>query len=67
VQFLFRLPGGERYIHCGDMRFCPGLLGNEHLQRFVGAQAVFLDTTYCKLKHQFPPQARACMHNACAN
>ena len=32
-------------------------MGNEHLQRFVGADAVFLDTTYCKAKHQFPPQA----------
>ena len=56
VQFLFRLPDGTRYIHCGDMRFCRDLLQNEHLRSFVGADAVYLDTTYCKLKHQFPPQ-----------
>ena len=58
VQFLFRLPDGARYVHCGDMRFCRGLLDNEHLRRFVGADAVYLDTTYCKLKHQFPPQVQ---------
>ena len=38
-------------------------MGNEHLQRFVGADAVFLDTTYCKSKHQFPPQA--CLTHPC--
>ena len=56
VQFLFKLPDGRKYIHCGDMRFGEHLMGNEHLQRFVGADGVFLDTTYCKAKHQFPPQ-----------
>ena len=56
VQFLFQLPDGRKYIHCGDMRFGEHLMGNEHLQRFVGADGVFLDTTYCKAKHQFPPQ-----------
>ncbi len=56
VQFLFKLSDGRKYIHCGDMRFGEHLMGNKHLQRFVGADGVFLDTTYCKAKHQFPPQ-----------
>ena len=56
VQFLFKLPDGRKYIHCGDMRFGEHLTDNKHLQRFVGADGVFLDTTYCKAKHQFPPQ-----------
>ena len=56
VQFLFKLPDGRKYIHCGDMRFGEHLMGNKHLQRFVGADGVFLDTTYCKAKHQFPHQ-----------
>ena len=60
VQFLFRLPDGTRYVHCGDMRYCPAMQNNAQLQGFVGADAVFLDTTYCKGKHQFPPQVRHC-------
>ena len=56
VQFLFRLPDGSRYVHCGDMRYCAAMQNNEQLQGFVGADAVFLDTTYCKGKYQFPPQ-----------
>ena len=56
VQFLFKLPDGRKYIHCGDMRFGKHLMDNQHLQRFVGADGVYLDTTYCKTKHQFPPQ-----------
>lgn len=34
VQFLFRLPDGRRYVHTGDMRFCPALLDSPHIQRF---------------------------------
>ena len=60
VQFLFRLPCGRRYLHCGDMRFTPSLLSNPHLRRAQGATAVFLDTTYCNPKFTFPPQA--CVH-----
>ena len=57
VQFLFQLPGGgARYVHCGDMRFSKAQMENCHLQRFVGARAVFLDTTYCHPRHVFPPQ-----------
>lgn len=58
MQILFALPGGRKYVHCGDMRFSPQFLENSQLQQFVGADAVFLDTTYCNIKHQFPPQAR---------
>ncbi|RMZ54155.1 hypothetical protein APUTEX25_005311, partial [Auxenochlorella protothecoides] len=56
VQFLFQLQDGRKYIHCGDMRYAPHLKSDPHLQRFVGADAVFLDTTYCNKRHTFPPQ-----------
>lgn len=59
VQFLFELPDGRKYIHCGDMRFSPHLTENLHLQRFVGPTAVFLDTTYCKPQYTFPPKVHA--------
>ncbi len=56
VQLLFALPDGRKFVHCGDMRYAPHLQDNLHLQRFKGADAVFLDTTYCNAKHTFPPQ-----------
>ncbi|KAL6766970.1 LIG6 [Auxenochlorella protothecoides x Auxenochlorella symbiontica] len=56
AQFLFQLQDGRKYIHCGDMRYAPHLKSDPHLQRFVGADAVFLDTTYCNKRHTFPPQ-----------
>lgn len=56
VQFLFELPNGEKYIHCGDMRFGSHLLQNTYLKNFQDANAVFLDTTYCNAKYTFPPQ-----------
>ena len=60
VQFLFQLPdGGPRYVHCGDMRFCAALKDDPHLRRFVGARAVFLDTTYCNPRFTFPLQVIA--------
>jgi DNA ligase-1 len=31
---------------------------DEQLQQFVGADAVFLDTTYCHPRHLFPPQVQ---------
>ena len=66
VQFLFQLPdGGARYVHCGDMRFCAALKEDPHLQRFVGARAVFLDTTYCNPRFTFPLQVPGCREIAC--
>lgn len=38
------------------MRYTPAMQGDQHLQRFVGADALFLDTTYCGKKHTFPAQ-----------
>ena len=64
VQFLFKLPDGRKYIHCGDMRFGKHLMDNQHLQRFVGADGVYLDTTYCKTKHQFPPQVPSFLYRS---
>ena len=47
-----------RYVHCGDMRYSPRLLGNPHLAAFRGADAVFADTTYCNPRYSFPSQVR---------
>eukprot|EP00879_Flechtneria_rotunda_P031977 GHRR01035117.1.p1 GENE.GHRR01035117.1~~GHRR01035117.1.p1 ORF type:complete len:160 (+),score=43.34 GHRR01035117.1:128-607(+) len=58
VQFLFELPDGQCYIHCGDMRYCRAMQQNQQLARFRGADAVFLDTTYCRPRYTFPPQVR---------
>ncbi|XP_071684444.1 DNA ligase 6 isoform X6 [Lolium perenne] len=58
VQFLFTSPGpsAERYVHTGDFRYAPSMRTNPNLLEFVGADAVFLDTTYCNPKFAFPPQ-----------
>jgi Cft2 family RNA processing exonuclease len=56
AQVLFELPDGRRYIHCGDMRYSPKLLDNQHLQRMKHANAVFLDNTYAHPRHAFPLQ-----------
>ncbi|KAG0489420.1 hypothetical protein HPP92_008231 [Vanilla planifolia] len=55
VQFLFEV-GAEKYIHTGDFRFRDSMKLDPFLQKFVGAEAVFLDTTYCNPKFVFPPQ-----------
>eukprot|EP00884_Botryococcus_braunii_P017307 jgi/Botrbrau1/425/Bobra.110_2s0075.1 len=55
-MFLFRLRDGRRFVHTGDMRLSPQMLANPHMQRFQGAEALFLDTTYCNSRHTFPPQ-----------
>ncbi|KAI0513456.1 hypothetical protein KFK09_009477 [Dendrobium nobile] len=55
VQFLFEV-GLERYIHTGDCRFCDSMKLDPFLQKFVGADAVFLDTTYCNPKFVFQSQ-----------
>lgn len=59
VQILARLPDGRRYIHCGDMRYSPALKANPALVAFRGAEAVYLDTTYCHPQHTFPLQVAA--------
>ena len=60
VQFLFRLSTGEKYVHCGDMRFSPKLLDNPLLAAYRNCTAVYLDTTYCNPRFTFPPQASIC-------
>ena len=56
IQYIFRLPGGATYLHCGDMRFAPHLLDNPLMQAVQGCTGVYLDTTYCNPKYLFPPQ-----------
>ncbi|KAM0892423.1 hypothetical protein ACQ4PT_025741 [Festuca glaucescens] len=58
VQFLFTSPGprAERYVHTGDFRYTQSMRSNPNLLEFVGADAVFLDTTYCNPKFTFPSQ-----------
>ncbi|MQL69823.1 hypothetical protein Taro_002099 [Colocasia esculenta] len=59
VQFLFDVRGGEKrakYVHTGDFRYCESMNSDPVLGGFVGADAVFLDTTYCNPKFSFPSQ-----------
>ncbi|KAK9116185.1 hypothetical protein Sjap_015132 [Stephania japonica] len=60
VQFLFWVPvaGGmdERYVHTGDFRYNCGMKLDSLIGECVGADAVFLDTTYCNPKFVFPSQ-----------
>jgi len=56
VLLLLRLPDGRRIVHSGDMRYTPEMKGNRHLEAFRGADAVYLDTTYCSPKYTFPAQ-----------
>ncbi|KAF8390064.1 hypothetical protein HHK36_024585 [Tetracentron sinense] len=60
VQFLFKIPGiegrDERYVHTGDFRFCDSMKLEPILSGFLGADAIFLDTTYCNPKFVFPLQ-----------
>eukprot|EP01018_Ginkgo_biloba_P027060 Gb_21652 [translate_table: standard] len=63
VQVLFRVytEGGEieRYVHTGDMRYSPSMKLEPALCDFIGADAVFLDTTYCNPKFVFPSQTES--------
>lgn len=45
-----------RYVHTGDFRFNREMLLDLNLGEFIGADAVFLDTTYCHPKFVFPTQ-----------
>lgn len=61
VQFLFRVAmadddAGFRYVHTGDMRYANFMKEDASLAEYVGADAVFLDTTYCNPKFVFPNQ-----------
>ncbi|KAJ4847523.1 hypothetical protein Tsubulata_003941 [Turnera subulata] len=62
VQFLFKVPISkdlsrfETYVHTGDCRFNSEMKNDPILLRFVGCNAVFLDTTYCNPKFVFPKQ-----------
>lgn len=65
VQFLFRVPVGHadameegfhRYVHTGDMRYASLMQEDASLAEYIGADAVFLDTTYCNPKFIFPSQ-----------
>lgn len=63
VQMLFQVPvqGGEclRYVHTGDMRYSTNMNTDTNLCQFIGADAVFLDTTYCNPKFVFPSQSES--------
>ncbi|MCO5548636.1 hypothetical protein L7F22_002095 [Adiantum nelumboides] len=64
VQFLFQVPaekGGVflRYVHTGDMRYSSDMKADPSLCDFIGADAVFLDTTYCNPKFIFPSQSES--------
>ncbi|KAL3644358.1 hypothetical protein CASFOL_012290 [Castilleja foliolosa] len=66
VQFLFKVPVDndnssgtcrfEKYVHTGDFRYCNEMKNENAISDFVGADAVFLDTTYCNPKFVFPSQ-----------
>ncbi|CAA0839643.1 DNA LIGASE 6 [Striga hermonthica] len=63
VQFLFKVPvdseavvGFEKYVHTGDFRYCAEMKNETAISHFIGADAVFLDTTYCNPKFVFPSQ-----------
>ncbi|KAL5220835.1 hypothetical protein ABZP36_025548 [Zizania latifolia] len=58
VQFLFNSsgPNAKRYVHTGDFRYLQSMRSDPNLLEFIGADAVFLDTTYCNPKFAFPPQ-----------
>ncbi|KVH92427.1 DNA ligase, ATP-dependent, central [Cynara cardunculus var. scolymus] len=63
VQFLFKIPTGdgscERYVHTGDFRYCSSMTSETGLKEFIGADAIFLDTTYCNPKYVFPSQGES--------
>ncbi|XP_078431093.1 DNA LIGASE 6 isoform X2 [Wolffia australiana] len=61
VQFLFsvfddEIGGCRKYVHTGDFRFNEAMRSDRFLRCFVGAEAVFLDTTYCNPRFCFLSQ-----------
>ncbi|WVZ69257.1 hypothetical protein U9M48_018071 [Paspalum notatum var. saurae] len=61
IQLLFASPGSkaERYVHTGDFRYTESMTRDPNLLEFIGADAVFLDTTYCNPKFTFPSQVES--------
>ncbi|KAL1536962.1 DNA ligase 6 [Salvia divinorum] len=70
VQFLFKVPTSsgdgagssssvvrfQKYVHTGDFRYSREMKNENVISEFIGADAVFLDTTYCNPKFVFPGQ-----------
>ncbi|XP_071712903.1 DNA ligase 6 isoform X2 [Rutidosis leptorrhynchoides] len=60
VQFLFKILNSDgtcdRYVHTGDFRYCSLMKSETVLNEFIGADAIYLDTTYCNPKYVFPLQ-----------
>ncbi|CAI9758419.1 unnamed protein product [Fraxinus pennsylvanica] len=52
----------EKYVHTGDFRYCHEMKSESVLSEFIGADAVFLDTTYCHPKFLFPSQEESIDH-----
>lgn len=46
----------EKYVHTGDFRYRDEMKNESVISEFIGADAVFLDTTYCNPKFVFPRQ-----------
>lgn len=46
----------EKYVHTGDFRYSDEMKNENVMFEFIGADAVFLDTTYCNPKFVFPSQ-----------
>jgi DNA cross-link repair 1A protein len=65
--FVFRLSTGKSFWHTGDFRFQRDMLDNPALREFVPGFAagsrqldqLYLDTTYCDPRYDFPPQQTA--------
>jgi DNA cross-link repair 1A protein len=58
VMFLFQFNCGKSILHTGDMRYDPNVMHHScTLRSMVGnLDDLFLDTTYCNEKYQFPSQ-----------
>ncbi|XP_064382972.1 DNA cross-link repair 1A protein-like isoform X3 [Halichondria panicea] len=58
VLLLFQLSSGGTYLHTGDFRFCSSMLSYPQLFGLT-INELYLDTTYCDQKYDFPKQAEA--------
>lgn len=64
VCFIFRLPSGKTHLHTGDFRFDQEHPDHYQLtQRSTPFDSVYLDTTYCDRRYDFPAQ-RLVVHEA---